>query len=51
MHAEAVVGGEHVDVLRRDACHRINLLGHVAVRGVIEILQPRPKLRRIDVLL
>ena len=51
VHAEAVVGGEHVDVLRRDARHRIDLRGHVAVRRVIEILEPRPQLRRVDVLL
>ena len=51
VHAEAVVGGEHVDVLRRDARHGIDLRGHVAMRRVIEILETRPQLRGVDVLL
>src|SRR5690606_12667373 len=51
VHAETVVSGEDVDVLRRHARHRIHLRGDFAVRAMIEVLEPRPQLRCIDVLL
>jgi hypothetical protein len=41
----------NVDVLRSDARHRIDLGGHVAVRAVVEGLEPRPQLGGVDVLL
>ena len=48
--AEAVIGSEHVDILRRHAGHWIHLRRHIAMGRVIEILQSRPQLRGIDVL-
>src|SRR5262249_62270948 len=49
VHAEAVVGGVDVDLVRPHAGHAVQLGGDGAAGGIVEVLQAWAGLGRVDV--